>query len=174
MLSISPLIVQKGQELPQRGRCKHYAKSYRWFRLVIKSWTEAQLLTIQPRFSCCQRVFACDKCHDEASDHPEEHANRMLWYDPRFHSSMCRLYLRIIVIRIILVQEPRFHDHDWGSLHGADTPDCSCPHCPRISPMHLPNTTSYFCSFGTYANLSDSGYCRSLSQLCCRCTVASY
>ena len=50
-----------GQELPRRGRCEHYSKSYRWFR-----------------FSCCSKVFACDKCHDEASDHPNEHANRMI------------------------------------------------------------------------------------------------
>jgi hypothetical protein len=33
-----------GQELPRRGRCKHYGKSYRWFR-----------------FSCCAKVFPCDK-----------------------------------------------------------------------------------------------------------------
>ena len=50
-----------GQELPRRGRCQHYSKSYRWFR-----------------FSCCERVFPCDRCHDEASDHPNEHANRMI------------------------------------------------------------------------------------------------
>ncbi|KAI4252972.1 MAG: hypothetical protein LQ352_003969 [Teloschistes flavicans] len=50
-----------GQELPRRGRCRHYAKSYRWFR-----------------FSCCAKVYACDKCHDEAEAHPNEHANRML------------------------------------------------------------------------------------------------
>ncbi|KZF22508.1 hypothetical protein L228DRAFT_260691 [Xylona heveae TC161] len=50
-----------GQELPRRGRCKHYGKSYRWFR-----------------FGCCAKVFACDRCHDEASDHPNEHANRMI------------------------------------------------------------------------------------------------
>ncbi|KAK0515272.1 hypothetical protein JMJ35_002651 [Cladonia borealis] len=50
-----------GQELPRRGRCEHYSKSYRWFR-----------------FSCCSKVFACDKCHDGASDHPNEHANRMI------------------------------------------------------------------------------------------------
>ncbi|KAI5286967.1 hypothetical protein KEM54_006343 [Ascosphaera aggregata] len=50
-----------GQELPRRGRCSHYAKSYRWFR-----------------FSCCQRVFPCDKCHDAALEHPNEHANRMI------------------------------------------------------------------------------------------------
>ncbi|KAL1966961.1 hypothetical protein VTN77DRAFT_3705 [Rasamsonia byssochlamydoides] len=50
-----------GQELPRRGRCAHYGKSYRWFR-----------------FSCCAKVFPCDKCHDAATDHPNEHANRMI------------------------------------------------------------------------------------------------
>ncbi|OJJ45488.1 hypothetical protein ASPZODRAFT_153137 [Penicilliopsis zonata CBS 506.65] len=50
-----------GQELPRRGRCTHYAKSYRWFR-----------------FGCCAKVFPCDKCHDLATDHPNEHANRMI------------------------------------------------------------------------------------------------
>ncbi|RAK97771.1 uncharacterized protein BO80DRAFT_428034 [Aspergillus ibericus CBS 121593] len=50
-----------GQELPRRGRCTHYGKSYRWFR-----------------FSCCAKVFPCDKCHDAAEDHPNEHANRMI------------------------------------------------------------------------------------------------
>ncbi|KAJ5959480.1 Zinc finger CCCH-type [Penicillium vulpinum] len=38
-----------GQELPRRGRCQHYAKSQRWFR-----------------------------CHDAETDHPNEHANRMI------------------------------------------------------------------------------------------------
>ncbi|KAL1981684.1 hypothetical protein VTN96DRAFT_2347 [Rasamsonia emersonii] len=50
-----------GRELPHRGRCSHYGKSYRWFR-----------------FSCCAKVFPCDKCHDAATDHPNEHANRMI------------------------------------------------------------------------------------------------
>ncbi|PYH98809.1 CHY zinc finger domain protein [Aspergillus ellipticus CBS 707.79] len=50
-----------GQELPRRGRCSHYAKSHRWFR-----------------FSCCAKVYPCDKCHDAAEDHPNEHANRMI------------------------------------------------------------------------------------------------
>ncbi|KAL4804503.1 hypothetical protein BDV18DRAFT_31956 [Aspergillus unguis] len=50
-----------GQELPRRGRCMHYSKSYRWFR-----------------FGCCAKVFPCDKCHDAATDHPNEHANRMI------------------------------------------------------------------------------------------------
>ncbi|TVY55518.1 Uncharacterized protein LSUE1_G009799 [Lachnellula suecica] len=50
-----------GTELPKRGRCRHYAKSYRWFR-----------------FSCCEKVYACDKCHDEGEEHPNEWANRMI------------------------------------------------------------------------------------------------
>lgn len=50
-----------GTELPRQGRCTHYRKSYRWFR-----------------FSCCNKVFACDRCHDEQSDHPNEHANRII------------------------------------------------------------------------------------------------
>ena len=48
--------------LPNNGRCTHYSKSYRWFR-----------------FSCCQRVYACDRCHDAAQpQHANEHANRMI------------------------------------------------------------------------------------------------
>lgn len=56
-----------GTELPARGACKHYAKSFRWFR-----------------FGCCAKVYACDKCHDEAVNaadgdgHPQEFANRMI------------------------------------------------------------------------------------------------
>ncbi|KAI9055741.1 hypothetical protein LZ554_000682 [Drepanopeziza brunnea f. sp. 'monogermtubi'] len=50
-----------GTELPKRGRCRHYTKSYRWFR-----------------FSCCMKVYACDKCHEEGEDHPNEWANRMI------------------------------------------------------------------------------------------------
>ncbi|KAI3396231.1 hypothetical protein diail_12375 [Diaporthe ilicicola] len=50
-----------GEPLPERGACGHYKKSYRWFR-----------------FSCCQRVHPCDRCHDEAEGHPNEWANRMI------------------------------------------------------------------------------------------------
>ncbi|KAF2136455.1 uncharacterized protein K452DRAFT_129743 [Aplosporella prunicola CBS 121167] len=50
-----------GQELPKRGRCAHYAKSHRWFR-----------------FSCCSKVYPCDRCHDQEAEHPNEHANRMI------------------------------------------------------------------------------------------------
>ncbi|KAI5778368.1 hypothetical protein EDC01DRAFT_622743, partial [Geopyxis carbonaria] len=50
-----------GTELPSKGRCKHYRKSTRWFR-----------------FSCCSKVYACDKCHDAKESHPSEHATRMI------------------------------------------------------------------------------------------------
>ncbi|OBR02814.1 CHY zinc finger domain-containing protein [Colletotrichum higginsianum IMI 349063] len=50
-----------GTPLPDRGACGHYKKSYRWFR-----------------FSCCARVHPCDRCHDEAENHVNEWANRMV------------------------------------------------------------------------------------------------
>lgn len=50
-----------GEPLPDRGACRHYRKSYRWFR-----------------FSCCQKVYSCDKCHDEGESHLNEWANRMI------------------------------------------------------------------------------------------------
>ncbi|KAH6900772.1 hypothetical protein B0T10DRAFT_36922 [Thelonectria olida] len=50
-----------GEPLPNKGSCQHYRKSYRWFR-----------------FSCCSKVHACDKCHDDAEDHINEWANRMI------------------------------------------------------------------------------------------------
>lgn len=53
--------ITAGSELPRRGRCPHYSKSYRWFR-----------------FSCCAKVYPCDRCHDAAEAHPNEHANRMI------------------------------------------------------------------------------------------------
>ncbi|KAK9366948.1 hypothetical protein V1509DRAFT_628470 [Lipomyces kononenkoae] len=50
-----------GTALPFNGTCKHYKRSTRWFR-----------------FSCCNRVFPCDRCHNEQSDHADEHASRMI------------------------------------------------------------------------------------------------
>ncbi|KAI8963188.1 hypothetical protein F5Y11DRAFT_162926 [Daldinia sp. FL1419] len=50
-----------GDALPKNGTCAHYRRSYRWFR-----------------FSCCAKVHPCDKCHDEAEDHPQEWATRMV------------------------------------------------------------------------------------------------
>ncbi|KAI8828228.1 hypothetical protein BJ741DRAFT_627097 [Chytriomyces cf. hyalinus JEL632] len=52
-----------GEPLPQNGACKHYRKSYRWFR-----------------FPCCGRAFACDMCHEESKSdgHEMTWANRMI------------------------------------------------------------------------------------------------
>ncbi|KAI1821307.1 hypothetical protein F4861DRAFT_519352 [Xylaria intraflava] len=50
-----------GEPLPGRGACPHYRRSYRWFR-----------------FSCCSKVYPCDKCHDNNEDHLQEWANRMI------------------------------------------------------------------------------------------------
>ena len=54
-------IIQEGKELPDFGACKHYKHSLRWFR-----------------FSCCNKIFPCDLCHDEASDHNSEFAKTIL------------------------------------------------------------------------------------------------
>ena len=54
-------IIQEGKELPDFGACKHYKHSLRWFR-----------------FSCCNKIFPCDICHDEASDHNCEFAKTIL------------------------------------------------------------------------------------------------
>jgi hypothetical protein len=44
-----------GEPLPQHGVCDLYRKSKRWFR-----------------FSCCNRIYACDRCHNEKEDHETE------------------------------------------------------------------------------------------------------
>ena len=54
-------VIQEGKELPDYGACKHYRYSLRWFR-----------------FSCCNKIFPCDICHDEASDHNNEFAKTIL------------------------------------------------------------------------------------------------
>ena len=54
-------VIQEGKELPDYGACKHYKYSLRWFR-----------------FSCCNKVFPCDTCHDETSDHNCEFAKTIL------------------------------------------------------------------------------------------------
>ena len=50
-----------GIELPNRGRCTHYRRSFRWFR-----------------FGCCGKVYPCDRCHDAVAGHLNEFANRMV------------------------------------------------------------------------------------------------
>ncbi|KAL6736924.1 hypothetical protein Aduo_007224 [Ancylostoma duodenale] len=55
--------IVEGQPLPELGTCKHYKKSYRWFR-----------------FPCCGRAFPCDICHEESvgGEHEMKFANRMI------------------------------------------------------------------------------------------------
>lgn len=53
--------VKEGNELPGRGTCKHYKKSFRWFR-----------------FSCCNSLYPCDICHDEQSGHKSQTADKMV------------------------------------------------------------------------------------------------
>ena len=50
-----------GEPLPDRGACAHYKRSHRWFR-----------------FSCCAKVYPCDRCHDAGEEHLSEWANRMI------------------------------------------------------------------------------------------------
>ncbi|RCH84407.1 hypothetical protein CU098_002070, partial [Rhizopus stolonifer] len=55
----SPLTI--GEPLPDQGTCSHYRKSKRWFR-----------------FTCCNKLYPCDHCHDQQQDHPMEMAKRMV------------------------------------------------------------------------------------------------
>ncbi|KAK4105253.1 hypothetical protein N658DRAFT_491710 [Parathielavia hyrcaniae] len=73
-----------GEPLPNRGACAHYRRSYRWFR-----------------FSCCARVYPCDRCHDEAEAHANEWANRMVcgWCsrEQRFSVESCAFCGRSVI-----------------------------------------------------------------------------
>lgn len=53
--------VKEGEELPDKGTCKHYKKSFRWFR-----------------FSCCNSLYPCDVCHNEQTNHKAETAYKMV------------------------------------------------------------------------------------------------
>lgn len=53
--------ISSGRPLPDEGACVHYKKSRRWYR-----------------FSCCGKIFPCDKCHNASSDHTNEHATRIV------------------------------------------------------------------------------------------------
>ncbi|KEF60215.1 uncharacterized protein A1O9_05065 [Exophiala aquamarina CBS 119918] len=78
--------VTTGNPLPSNGTCSHYAHSYRWFR-----------------FSCCGRVYPCDRCHDAAESHVNEHAERMLcgWCsrEQRFRPEDCGFCTRSVIRR---------------------------------------------------------------------------
>ncbi|KAH9410688.1 putative CHY-type domain-containing protein [Ordospora pajunii] len=54
-------MVRPGHPLPNDGACKHYKRSYRWFR-----------------FPCCNSLYPCDVCHDEGNQHVHEMANKMV------------------------------------------------------------------------------------------------
>lgn len=54
-------VFKKGEELPNKGACKHYKKSFRWFR-----------------FPCCGSVYPCDICHDVEANHEHKIANKMI------------------------------------------------------------------------------------------------
>lgn len=53
--------INEGSELIDKGICKHYKKSYRWFI-----------------FPCCGSAFPCDICHDESTGHEHALANKMI------------------------------------------------------------------------------------------------
>lgn len=62
-----------GQPLPEYGACKHYKKSFRWFRLVPRQFAK------DCRFPCCGKLYPCDECHaDKEKDHEIEMAKRMV------------------------------------------------------------------------------------------------
>jgi uncharacterized CHY-type Zn-finger protein len=54
-------MIQVGNPLPDKGVCKHYKLSYRWFR-----------------FGCCSKIYPCDICHDDVCDHEAEYARTIL------------------------------------------------------------------------------------------------
>ncbi|KAK0640922.1 hypothetical protein B0T16DRAFT_418735 [Cercophora newfieldiana] len=58
---LEKLGLHPGEPLPDRGACAHYRKSHRWFR-----------------FSCCSKVYPCDRCHDAEEQHEMEWATRMI------------------------------------------------------------------------------------------------
>ncbi|KAK5196301.1 hypothetical protein LTR92_003846 [Exophiala xenobiotica] len=78
--------ISAGTSLPDNGTCQHYRHSYRWFR-----------------FGCCGRVYQCDRCHDAAESHVNEHADRMVcgWCsrEQRFRSDDCGICGRSVIRR---------------------------------------------------------------------------
>ncbi|KAJ2776620.1 hypothetical protein H4R18_005574, partial [Coemansia javaensis] len=58
---LARLGVVPGQPLPDRGACRHFARSQRWLR-----------------FPCCGKAYPCVTCHDAKEDHPHEYAQSML------------------------------------------------------------------------------------------------
>ncbi len=62
--AIPKLPSQIGEPLPDRGACKHFRKSFRWFR-----------------FPCCGKAYPCEECHNEDPSnggHKAEWASRQI------------------------------------------------------------------------------------------------
>lgn len=72
--AVPKLPSQVGEPLPDRGACKHYRKSLRWFR-----------------FPCCGKAYPCDTCHDED---PANAGHRAEWAS-RHICGMCSRELPI-------------------------------------------------------------------------------
>merc|ERR1719396_134951 len=57
-------LIKLGSPLPQMGACKHFKKSFKWYR-----------------FACCGRAFPCPECHVESGCPAAAlgaHASRMI------------------------------------------------------------------------------------------------
>merc|ERR1719226_59501 len=57
-------LIKLGSQLPQMGACRHFRKSYKWYR-----------------FACCGRAFPCPECHVESGCPAAAlgaHASRMI------------------------------------------------------------------------------------------------
>ncbi|KAK0617175.1 hypothetical protein B0T14DRAFT_498244 [Immersiella caudata] len=81
---LEKLGLHAGEPLPDRGACAHYRKSHRWFR-----------------FSCCSKVYPCDKCHDAEEQHEMEWASRMIcgWCsrEQRYAAESCAFCGRSVI-----------------------------------------------------------------------------
>lgn len=77
-------IWRPGKALPDHGACKHYSRSFRWFR-----------------FNCCYHVHPCDHCHDKTEDHVHEWADRMVCgfcgREGRYAPHTCRFCGRAVI-----------------------------------------------------------------------------
>lgn len=61
LITSQKIHIKEGTELPDKGTCQHYSKSYRWFC-----------------FPCCNLLYPCDICHNNKSNHLAEYANIMI------------------------------------------------------------------------------------------------
>lgn len=83
-------LIKLGSQLPQMGACRHFKKSYKWYR-----------------FSCCGRAFPCPECHVESGCPAAAlgaHASRMICgkcsmeqtYNPARPCEKCNFSMRAL------------------------------------------------------------------------------